>query len=133
MADIIEKELSYKIVGALFEVYNSFGGGYQEKYYQKALAKEFNNRGIKFTEQVAIPLVYKGESIGRYFLDFNVEDKIIVEIKAANKFYIRDIKQVLGYLKATNISLGILANFGRSGLQLKRILKGSKENIRDNS
>ena len=125
MPDIVEKELSYEIVGALFEVYNVCGGGYQEKYYQKALAREFETRGIKFVEQVAVPLAYKGKSIGRYFLDFSVEGKIIVEIKATNKFYVRDIKQVLGYLKTVDMPLGILANFGRSGLQLKRILKGS--------
>ncbi len=124
MSNLVEKELSYRIVGALFDVYNNLGGGYQEKYYQRAVSKEFKNRNIKFEEQIIIPLSFKGNSIGKYFLDFLIEDKIVLEIKAANKFYIRDIKQVLAYLKATNKSLGILANFNRNNLQFKRILKG---------
>jgi len=124
MAKLVKKELSYKIIGILFDVYNNLGGGYQEKYYQRAVSQEFKNRDIKFKEQISIPLSFKGISIGRYFLDFLIEDKIILEIKVANKFYIRDVKQVLAYLKATNTSLGILANFNRNNLQFKRILKG---------
>jgi GxxExxY protein len=71
-----------------------------------------------------IELRYKDESLGRYFLDFLIEDKIVLEIKSDSKFYIRDIKQVLGYLKAKNLELGILACFGRRGLIYKRIIKG---------
>ncbi len=70
MANLVEKELSYKIVGALFNVYNSLGGGYQEKYYQRAIAKELLNQRIGFKEQVHIPLYYGKENIGRYFFRF---------------------------------------------------------------
>ena len=132
MAELVEKELSYKIVGVLFEVYNKLGGGYQEKYYQRAVARELKNRSLKFTEQVKVPLNFKGESIGRYFLDFLVEGKVILEIKVVNRFYQRDIKQVLAYLKSTDVTLGVLANFSRNGLQLKRILRGSNIVIREN-
>jgi GxxExxY protein len=124
MAKLIYPELSYKIVAALYEVQKNLGGGYQEKYYQKALAKEFNIKKIKYTGQLPIELRYKDESLGRYFLDFLIEDKIVLEIKSDSKFYIRDIKQVLGYLKAKNLELGILACFGRRGLIYKRIIKG---------
>ncbi|MBI3638476.1 GxxExxY protein [Candidatus Wolfebacteria bacterium] len=124
MTNLVEKELSYKIIGILFDVYNNLGGGYQEKYYQRAIAKELKNRNIKFKEQVFVPLKFKEDSIGRYFLDFIIEDRIILEIKVGNKFYNRDIKQVLGYLKAANIPLGILVNLNRNNLQFKRILKG---------
>ena len=124
MSNLVEKELSYKIVGVLFDVYNSLGGGYQEKYYQRSVSQEFKNRNIKFKEQINTSLSFKGNSIGRYFLDFLIEDKVVLEIKVANKFYVRDIKQVLAYLKATNTPLGILANFNRNNLQFKRILKG---------
>ncbi|MBI2012878.1 MAG: GxxExxY protein [Candidatus Colwellbacteria bacterium] len=124
MGGLVEKELSYKIAGALFEVYNNLGGGYQEKYYQRAVAQELKNRDIKFIEQVQVPLKFKGSSVGRYFLDFLIEEKVILEIKVADKFYPRDIKQVLAYLKTANLDLGILANFTRSGLKLKRILRG---------
>lgn len=124
MIELIEKDLSYKIVGILFSVYNSLGSGYQEKYYQRAIAEELKIKGVKFKEQVYIPLYYKNKSIGKYFIDFIVEDKIVVEIKTNNKFYPRDIKQVLAYLKTSDIKLGILANFSRQKLYLKRILKG---------
>jgi GxxExxY protein len=97
MAEIVEKELSYKIVGILFSVYNELGGGYQEKYYQRAIAHSLKEHGIKFKEQVHVPLHFHSESIGKYFLDFVVEDKIVVEIKVAGKFYVRDVKQVLAY------------------------------------
>ena len=126
MADLVEKDLSYKITGILFNVYNNLGGGYQEKYYQRAVATTLASENIKFTEQVVVPLKYEEASIGRYFLDFLVEDRIILELKAAPQFYSRDIKQVLAYLKAADISLGILASFTKRGLQLKRILQGSK-------
>jgi len=125
MGKLIYPELSYKIVGVLFEVYNGIGGGFQEKYYQRAIAKEFKCEKIKFIEQLPINICYKGDSLGRYFLDFLVEDKIIVEIKNASKFYPKDIKQVLGYLRAKNLKLGILACFSRNGLIYKRILKGN--------
>lgn len=125
MPEIVEKELSYEIAGALFEVYNNLGGGYQEKYYQRAVAKALRDRGLAFIEQIPVPLTFKGSSIGRYFLDFLVENKIILEIKVANKLYPRDIRQVLAYLKSTDQRLAILANFSRSGLKLKRVLRGS--------
>lgn len=125
MSKLVYKDLSYKVVGALYEVYNSIGSGYQEKYYQKALVKEFDEKGIKFREQVPIRLKYKEENLGIYYLDFLIEDKIILEIKNSSKFYPRDIKQVLGYLKSKNLKLGILACFGKNGLIYKRILKGN--------
>ena len=130
MADLVEKELSYKIVGILYDVYNSLGGGYQEKYYQKAIAKELRENRLAYREQLLVPLSYKNESIGRYFLDFLVEDKIVLEIKSAPKFYARDIKQILSYLNKTGICLGILANFNKKDVQIKRVLRGFP--IRDN-
>jgi len=127
MAELVEKELSYEIHGALLDVYNNLGGGYQEKYYQKAVAKELAHRNIKFIEQVKVPLGYKGNPIGRYFIDFLIEGRIVLEIKAGNvRFYPRDVRQVLAYLKSANINLGILANFGRHRLEIKRVLKGFK-------
>ena len=125
MAKLVEGELSYQVVGVLFAVYNGLGGGYQEKYYQRAIASELRKRGIKFLEQVHVPLTYNDSQIGRYFLDFVIENKIILEVKVNNKFYPRDIKQVLAYSKAKNMPLGVLANFNRNSLQLKRILRGS--------
>lgn len=121
MEEIIYKDLSYKIVGTLFEAYNELGYGYQEKYYQRAIAKLLEKVNLKYTKELSCPLSIKDENIGRYQLDFLIEDKIVLELKIAEKFYPRHIKQVLGYLKANNLKLGILAIFTKDGLQYKRI------------
>ncbi|MDP3697182.1 MAG: GxxExxY protein [Candidatus Taylorbacteria bacterium] len=120
--DLIYPELSYQIVGILFEIYKQLGSGYQEKYYQKAIAIELKRCGLKYKEQVSTPFSYKGEKIGNYFLDFLIEDKIILEIKKDKSFSQKNIEQTLGYLKASNLQLGILSNFTKEGLKFKRIL-----------
>ncbi|MBL7141507.1 GxxExxY protein [Patescibacteria group bacterium] len=123
---LIYPELSYKIVGILFDIYNELGGGYQEKYYQRAITKRFKSKNIKFQTQISVPLRFDKEKIGQYFLDFLIEDKIILEIKISPRFYLRDIRQVLGYLKATNLQLAILASFTRNGLIFKRVINIKK-------
>ena len=122
MNKVIYKELSYKIVGILFEVYNDLGYGYQEKYYERAIAKYFIAAKIKFKQQVPYLIRAKGEIIGRYYLDFFIEDKIILEIKKGNYFSKRNIDQVKGYLKVTGMKLAILANFTSSGVKFFRVL-----------
>ena len=122
MADLVHKELSYKLIGILFKVYNELGGGYQEKYYQKAIALELKNNSIKFKEQLLVDLKYNQEKIGKYYIDFLIDNKIVLEIKATPVFYSRDIKQVIAYLKATGLTLGILAGFSKYELKFRRIL-----------
>ncbi len=124
MEKLVHKELSYLIVGVLFKAYNELGGGYQEKYYQRAIALELKRLGINFKEQILVNLNYNGRNIGKYYLDFVIENKIVLEIKTVPRFYSRDIKQVLAYLKATGLLLGILASFSRGELKFKRILRG---------
>lgn len=124
MAEIYFKELSYTIVGILFDVSNKLGPGYQEKYYQKAIVAELRKQGVSFKEQVPVPLRYEGEAIGRYFIDFVLDEKIVLEIKASRYFYKQDVKQILGYLKVTGIPLGILATFTGRGVLFRRILRG---------
>jgi GxxExxY protein len=119
---LLYPELSYQIVGICFDVYNELGGGYQEKYYQRAIAKTLKKDKIKFIEQICIPLEFDQERIGQYFLDFVIEDKVILEIKATPQFYIRDIRQVLAYLKSANLRLGILVGFTRNGVIFKRVV-----------
>ena len=122
MAEIIHKELSYKIIGAVFEVFNKLGYGYQEKYYQKAISLELNKRGLAHTRERPFKLKYLGESIGMYFADFIIENKIVLELKVANDYYLQDINQVLGYLKESGLRLGILAIITKEGIKHKRIL-----------
>jgi GxxExxY protein len=120
--DLVYPELSYQIIGILFEVFKQLGGGYQEKYYQRAIALELRRCKLKYREQVSMPLNYKDERIGKYFLDFLIEDKIILEIKKDKNFSRKNIEQVVGYLRAFNLKLGILANFTSQGLKFKRIV-----------
>jgi len=121
-SDLIYPDFSYKIIGILFDVYNKLGFGYQEKYYQRAVASTLLENKIKFSEQVKIPLTFKNSNIGNYFLDFLIEEKIVLEIKKGDYFSKTNIEQVYAYLKATNLKLGILANFTGKGVKHKRII-----------
>jgi len=124
MAELIHPELSYKIVGVLYKVYNELGGGYQEKVYQAAVRRELLNNKLGFIEQVKIDLFYDGNKIHRYYLDFIIEHKIVLELKVTPRFTPRDVTQVLSYLKQSGLSLGILASLNRNEILFKRILKG---------
>ncbi len=119
---LIYPELSYQIVGVLFEVYNQIGPGFSEKYYQRAIAAELKRVGLNFKEQFYAPLKFKKENIGHQFLDFLIKNKIILEIKKNERFSRRNIEQVLDYLKTNELKLAILANFGSKELKFKRII-----------
>jgi len=120
--DILHPELSYKIIGCAFDVFNELGPGFHEKYYQRALAEAFNNQKLKFLEQKGCILKYKDVIIGKQYLDFLVDDKIIVELKKGNQFSKRHIEQVLNYLKTNKLELAILINFTNEGVVSKRII-----------
>lgn len=120
--ELLYPETSYKIIGSAFDVYNSIGSGLKESVYQKSLAEAFRKNNLKFSEQLGLVIKYNGKIVGRRFLDFLVEDKIIVEIKKSDKFSKTNIDQVLEYLKMNNLKLAILVNFGNNGVQFKRII-----------
>lgn len=96
--DFIYPELSFKIVGILFETYNQLGFGRHEKHYQRAIAKLFKDNNIKFTEQTYFPIKINEEKIGNYYLDFLVENKIVLEIKKDTEFRRKNIEQVYNLL-----------------------------------
>ena len=133
MVDLIHKELSYKIVGIIFKVFNELGYGYYEKYYQRAIALEFDNQKLSYIKEKEVALTYQDKNIGKYFFDFIVENKIIIELKVANFFHNRDIKQILSYLKASGLQLGLLVIITKNEIKYKRIINLSKQIIRDNS
>lgn len=119
---MIHKELSYQIVGVAFEVYNSLGPGYHEKHYHRGFALGLQERGLSFKQEVLVPLHFKGNSVGRYYLDFLVEDKIVVELKKGDYFGKKNIDQVKSYLAATKLTLAILINFRSDGVKFMRVL-----------
>lgn len=120
--NLIYRELSYKIIGILFSVQNELGFGHREKYYQQAIANALKYAGLKFKEQLKVPLKYHDTQIGFYFLDFLIDDKIILEIKQGDYFAKTFYRQVHGYLKASDLKLAILANFSAHGVKFRRIV-----------
>jgi|SRR3990167_10943019 len=122
MPEIVESELSYKIMGILFSVHNQLGNRYQEKYYQRAIGEGLKEQGIRYKKEILVNLMFNKVKIGKYFLDFLIEEKIILEIKTVENLKPKDFKQVLAYLTSKNIQLGILANFRSDRLTYKRIL-----------
>lgn len=120
--DLIYPELSYRIVRVLFEVYNKIGPGHHEKYYQKAVSLSLKKEGLVFSEQVYTPLTFHDSKIGSYFLDFLIDNKIILEIKKGDRFSKNNIEQIMSYLRIHKLKLGIIANFGREQLKFKRIV-----------
>ena len=119
---IIESELSYKIMSILFDVHTKLGNQYQEKHYQRAIEMAFNKAKLQYKKQVCVDLLYDNHKIGKNFLDFIVENKIIVELKTVSVFRYQDVRQVLAYLKLAKLPLGILVNFRSQQLSYKRIL-----------
>ncbi len=130
---LIFPELSYKVVGACMKVHNSLGASLLEKYYQCALAKEFRNSEIQFTREVPVELTYGEESIGRYFIDFVVEDKIILELKAQKERRSSFNKQVLAYLRQLNLPLGIVVNFRTDSLKPTRVVNSEWLGFKDSN
>ena len=110
---IIYKEESYKIQGAIFEVYREMGCGFLEAVYQECMEMELRNKGITFTSQKELKLTYKGEELRQtYKPDFICYGQIIIEIKAVKEIAPEHKAQVINYLKATGIKLALLVNFG---------------------
>nr|WP_320017461.1 GxxExxY protein [uncultured Desulfobacter sp.] len=112
MGLILEEE-TYVIRGAVFEVYKEMGCGFLEAVYQECLEKELSRRGIPFAAQQEIPLMYKGEPLHQtYKVDLICYNKIILELKAVKDIASEHKAQLINYLKATNLKLGLLINFG---------------------
>ncbi|OGF20803.1 hypothetical protein A2316_03170 [Candidatus Falkowbacteria bacterium RIFOXYB2_FULL_38_15] len=120
--EIVYPELSYKLVGTAFKVYNSLGFGCRELYMQRAYAKELSTEGIIFIREKEIKLIYDGQEIGKYRLDFIVDNKVIVELKVVPIVKNIHIRQVLEYLNATKFKLAILIYFTSNGVVYKRVV-----------
>ena len=120
--NLVYPELSFKIVGCVYEVYNELGYGHLEKYYQKALAISFRKHALAFKEQVYFPLKFQDEIIGKGFCDFVVEDKVIVELKKKDRFTKANIDQVKQYLNSSKLQLAILFNFAPTSVVFKRLV-----------
>ena len=121
-ADYIYKDLTYEIIGCLYEVHKELGSVHKEVIYHKAIAVELRNKNIPFVEEQSIGVKYKGKTIGVYKPDFIIDDKVILEIKVAPSVTKAMRDQVYYYAKGTKYKLVLLANFGISKVGVKRLI-----------
>jgi GxxExxY protein len=123
MADLKHKELSETIIAAAYNVHNELGYGFLEKVYRNAIVIELEEAEIKCVVEVPLKVSYHNKTVGDYFADIIVDDKIIVEVKAVSKLEPVHEVQLVNYLKATGVNVGLLINFGQS-VEIKRRIFG---------
>ncbi len=129
--DFKYKELTEKIIEYFYKVYNRLGYGFLEKVYENALIIELKKAGINALPQTPITVIYQDEVVGEYFADILVDNKVIVEIKAVRSLVPEHEAQLLNYLKATNVEVGMLLNFGpQPELRRKAFDNTKKKNLR---
>lgn len=116
------EDLTKKIIGATFAVYNSLGFGYKEKEYQKAFAIELEKLNLSFKREQYSVLRFEGKILTKFFVDFLVEDKVVIELKVATDFHLKYRQQVIQYLKNNNLRIGILAIITPNKVLIKRII-----------
>jgi len=119
---IIEKELSYTIMQAAFEVHNTLGPGFPENIYEEAMFRELSALGVEVEKQKRVVVRYKGEPLGEFFLDNVVNKRVILEYKAVSEIARIHEQQALSYLKATGLELAIVSNFGAERVQSSRVV-----------
>jgi len=122
MTELIEEDLVYRIQGCIFEVYRVLGHGFLEKVYEKALLQELKSHDLQAESQVPINVSYKGKIVGEYFADIVVQNKVILELKAQEKITGAYEAQILNYLKASEIKVGLLVNFYHPKATIKRLV-----------
>ena len=127
MENYKHKDITEKIIGAAYNVHNTLGSGFLEKVYQKSLAIELQALGFSFDMEKPIKVYYKGELVGDYIADIIVEDKVILEIKAIKELSNIHEVQLVNYLKATGIEVGLLINFGTSVEIKRRVMDAIKQ------
>jgi GxxExxY protein len=120
------KDLTEKIIGCAYKIYNHFGFGFLESVYEKALVLELNAINIKVKSQMPIEVFYQNQSVGLFIADLVVEDKIIIELKSVQQISKAHEVQLVNYLVATGIETGLLINFGEEKVEVKRKYKERK-------
>jgi len=115
------EDLTHKIIGCAMKVHSTLGNGFQEVIYQRALAIEMTKQGLGLQREVEMKIYYEGEDIGTRRVDFFVEDKIMVELKALIALEDVHLAQAMNYCQAYNLPIGLLINFGARSLEFKRV------------
>lgn len=115
------EDITHKIIGCGMKVHSFLGSGFQEVIYQRALAIEMTNQQLNFSREHEMPIYYEGINIGTRRVDFFVEEKIMVELKAVSALNDLHMAQTINYLEAYNLPVGLLLNFGAKSLEYKRV------------
>lgn len=117
---MLYEDITKKILEACFEVSNELGTGYLESVYEKALLIALRQKGLKAENQISLQVKFRGEVVGEFFVDILVENKILIELKVVNALTKEFYAQTINYLKATDIEVGLLINFGNAKLEYRR-------------
>lgn len=125
---MLHRYLTYKIIKAYYKVYNELGYGFLEKVYENALFLELINMGMFCEKQKQVKVYYNEEIVGEYFADIIVNRCVIIELKAADSLCEEHELQLVNYLKATDIEVGLLLNFGRKPQFQRKIFTNKFEN-----
>ena len=121
-------ESTKRVIGCAMRVHSVLGRGFQEVIYQRALAREMGSEGIAFGREVDIPIFYKGWQVGTRRVDFLVDDRITVELKAVSELDDAHLAQAINYVEAFNLDVGLLINFGGASLEVKRLHNNKRRN-----
>lgn len=120
--EFLHKDLTREIIGTAMDVHSTLGCGFLESVYEEAMVVEFGLRNIPFERQKPLDVSYKGKNVKQFVCDFLVDGVVLVELKAIRELTESQKAQVLNYLMATNLKLGLLLNFGAGSLQYKRVI-----------
>ena len=118
---LVERELTYRIRGCVFEVSRYLGAGFLEKVYERALLRELSMQGLDAKAQVPLSVHYKGQVVGEYYVDMLVENRVLIELKAQDALSPVHEAQLINYLRASGCRVGLLVNFVHPSATIKRL------------
>lgn len=133
MADLLYSDITDSVLKAFYTVYNKLGFGFLEKVYQNALEIELIGMGLYCERQKPIKVYYKNKIVGEYYADIMVESKVILELKAAEGLVEEHELQLINYLKATDLEVGLLLNFGKKPEFRRKVFSNDKKNLQHKS
>lgn len=131
MDNLLHSEITGKIIKAFYKVYNTLGFGFLEKVYENAMFLELQEMGLNVFKQAPIKVFYNDQEVGEYFADLIIENCVIVELKAVENLLKVHESQLINYLKATEIEVGLLLNFGATAEYRRKVFNNKRKNLKD--
>ena len=119
--ELLYEELTRSIIGCAFDVINELGAGFLESVYEHAMTIALTQTGRRVQRQTPVPVWFRGKSVGHFYADLLVDDKVIVELKAIRSISPEHVAQVINYLQATGVEIGLILNFGNQRLEYRRV------------